>query len=189
MCHVQDATGAQSVRMDVIAAFEILCTEIEKPLYSYVRRLMNGSHDAEDVAQEALLRLFRAMQGGMRQRSPRSYAFSIAHNLAVDALRKNQRVRAPEPAQSHATDSATEQRLLREQIEHALAELPDNHRSALLLRDFGELSYAEIAETLGARAGQVKIWIYRARQRLSTLLDRDGQYIGTENIDVRTYRA
>lgn len=189
MYRAQDPIRAQSVQKDAIAAFETLCIQIEKPLYSYVRRLMNGSHDAEDIAQEALLRLFRAMQSGLRQRSPRSFAFSIAHNLAVDALRKNRRISVPELAPVRAADSATEQRLLREQIEHALAELPDNHRSALLLRDFGELSYAEIAETLGVQAGQVKIWIHRARQRLSTLLDRDGQYIGTQHIDVRTHRA
>ena len=189
MYRAQDTTRAPCVRKDSIAAFETLCAEMETPLYSYVRRLMNGSQDAEDIAQEALLRLFRTIQNGLGQRSPRSYAFSIAHNLAVDALRKSRRVSAPEPAPTHATDSVTEQRLLREQIEHALAELPENHRSALLLREFGELSYAEIAETLGVRAGQVKTWIHRARQRLSTLLDRDGQYIGTQNIDVRTHRA
>lgn len=189
MYRAQDTTRAQRVRRDAIDAFEALCTELETPLYSYVRRLMNGSPDAEDITQESLLRLFRAMQNGPSQRSPRSYAFSIAHNLAVDALRKEMRINVPEPAPAVSTDSSTERRLLREQIEHALAELPDNHRSALLLREFGELSYSEIAQALGVRESLVKIWIHRARQRLTGLLDRDGQYIGTQNLDVRTHRA
>lgn len=46
-----------------------------------------------------------------------------------------------------------------------------------MLRVWGELSYAEIADTLGATPAEVKIWLYRARKRLAELLDRDGQYI------------
>ena len=71
--------------------------------------------------------------------------------------------------------------MLREEIGRALADLPESHRSALMLREFGDLSYAEIAETLGVTTGVVKTWIYRARRRLADLLDRDGQYVGERN--------
>ena len=59
------------------------------------------------------------------------------------------------------------------------AEYMRAHRSAIMLREFGELSYGEIAEALATNEGCVKAWIYRARKRLAQLLDRDGQYVGT----------
>ncbi|MBP8128710.1 MAG: RNA polymerase sigma factor [Candidatus Hydrogenedentes bacterium] len=169
------------IRDEDIAAFETLCREIEAPLYSYIRKLLPGSPDAEDIAQEALLRLFAAMHNGRLRKSPRAYLFSIAHNLAVDACRarKHQPVPDAPPAVSAAANA--HRSLLREQMEHALGELPQDQRSALLLREFGGLSYAEIAETMKVDTGLVKIWLFRARQKLSTLLDHDGQYVGIRN--------
>ena len=70
-----------------------------------------------------------------------------------------------------------------EQIENALAELPENHRSALMLREFGELSYSEIAAALDATVDRVKVWIYRGRKQLAQLLDRDGQYVESNRHD------
>jgi DNA-directed RNA polymerase specialized sigma24 family protein len=53
-----------------------------------------------------------------------------------------------------------------------------------MLREFGELSYAEIAETLGASLAEVKVWIHRGRTRLTQLLDRDGQFVGKKCNDL-----
>jgi DNA-directed RNA polymerase specialized sigma24 family protein len=47
-----------------------------------------------------------------------------------------------------------------------------------MLREFGDLSYEEIAKTLGASLAEVKVWIHRGRKGLAQLLDRDGQYLG-----------
>lgn len=158
---------------------------IEAPLYSYALKLLRNRAEAEDVAQESLLRLFRAMNNGRLKQSPRAYVFSIAHNLAMDAHRAQARLAVlSSPAgasagQALTPSDAVENSLLREQLDQALAELNTDQRSALLLREFGELSYGEIAETLRVSVGQVKIWIYRGRRRLAELLDRDGQYIGT----------
>lgn len=173
--------GAQSVRKDATGVAGQVCREIEPPLRKYVQRITNGSDDAEDIIQEALLRLVQAIQDGGQQRSPRAYAFRIAHNLAVDAWREHARVVDAIQDAVPPASRETEVELLREQIERALAGLPENHRSALYLRELGELSYDEIADTMGVNVAQVKIWIYRARQKMKTLLDRDGQYIGGRN--------
>jgi RNA polymerase sigma-70 factor (ECF subfamily) len=157
-----------------------LCEEVEAPLYSYALRLSASRTEAEDITQESLLRLYRAMQNGRAPQSPRAYVFSIAHNLAIETYRRNSREPQLRPGTLAATDESTERSLLRAQIDRALADLPQGQRAALLLREFGELSYAEIAATLGATEAQVKVWIYRGRKKLATLLDRDGQYTGTE---------
>ncbi|MCC6145850.1 MAG: RNA polymerase sigma factor [Candidatus Hydrogenedentes bacterium] len=157
--------------------------EVEAPLFSYALRLTGSRPDAEDILQESLLRLFDRMQRGHSPESPRAYVFSIAHNLAMEVHRRNGRSADPRPATILAPDRQLERSLLRQEIDQALAELPQNHRSALLLREFGDLSYGEIALTLGVTEGQVKIWIHRGRKKLSTLLDRDGQYLGTASHD------
>ncbi len=161
------------------AAFEALCAELEGPLFNYALKQVRDWNDAEDIAQESLLRLLAAARRGKLKSSPRGYAFSIAHNLAVDLNRRRNRVIVLSPQRPAQPGRTAEQALLRDQVHRALAELPEDHRSALLLREFGGLSYAEIAAVLGASLEQVKVWIFRARRRLGELLDRDGQYVGT----------
>lgn len=170
-----------------VQAFETLCVQLEPPLYNYLLRLVKDHSEAEDLAQETLLRLYRMVRNGrlhLGKGSPRVLAFAIAHNLAVDFHRRVRNA-TPTGVSTAASPSArVERTLLREQMEKALADLPKSHRSALMLREFGGLSYAEIADTLDAAQGAVKTWIYRARRRLATLLDRDGQYVGEGNDDV-----
>ncbi|GMV93988.1 MAG: RNA polymerase sigma factor [Candidatus Hydrogenedentota bacterium] len=163
-----------------VNAFELLCTRLEGPLYGYAYGMVRNSHEAEDIVQESLFRLYQAMRarklrpGG----STRSFLFAIAHNLAADNRRRARPSVPLEDSFLAQHNGATESSLLREQLNRALADLPANHRSALMLREFGDLRYAEIAETLGASLDEVKVWIHRGRKRLATLLDRDGQYLG-----------
>ena len=160
-------------------AVESLCLHFERPLFGYLYGMLHNAHSAQDAVQETLLRLFRMTREGRLNGQPalvRSLVFSIAHNLAVDELRRGRQLPPPERETSSPPNPA-ERALAREQIDHALAHLPDSHRNALMLRVWGELSYAEIADTLGATPAEVKIWLYRARKRLAELLDHDGQYI------------
>ncbi len=164
-------------------AFDQFCRDIEPPLYSYLLRLVKQRPEAEDLAQETLLRVFQAAKAG-RLRSmgtgPRAFAFTTAHNLAIDLFRRNSRT-PPEPrAEEAPASNAAERSLLRDEIDKALAGLPANHASAILLREFGGLPYAEIAAIHGVSPGAVKTWIYRARRALAQVLDRDGQYIGDQ---------
>ncbi|MDX9972197.1 MAG: RNA polymerase sigma factor [FCB group bacterium] len=162
-------------------AFEAYCARIEGPLFGYAFGMTRSPQEAEDIVQESLLRLYRLLrQGGLRDfSSARSLVFTTAHNLSVDHVRRWRRRVVPivERRSARASEAA-EQALLREQVERAMAELPESHRAALMLREFGGLSYEEIASALGANRGEVRTWIYRARKRLAQLLDRDGQYIG-----------
>lgn len=164
-----------------IQAFEALCLRLEPLLYNYLLRLVKDCSEAEDLAQETLLRLYRTAQDGqlhLQKGSPRALTFSIAHNLAMDYHRRARNAASLEAPAVASAAAKAENALLRDQIDKAIADLPESHRSALMLREFGELTYAEIADTLGATQAAVKTWIYRARHRLAELLDRDGQYIG-----------
>jgi RNA polymerase sigma-70 factor (ECF subfamily) len=160
-------------------AVEYVCLYFEKPLFGYLYGMLRNAHSAQDAVQETLLRLFRMTREGRINGQPalmRSLVFSIAHNVAIDELRRTKNWAMPTRMPT-APPNPVESALAREQINQALAQVPASHREALMLRVWGELSYAEIAETLGATQAEVKIWLYRARKRLAELLDRDGQYI------------
>jgi RNA polymerase sigma factor (sigma-70 family) len=162
---------------DLFAAYT---ASVQRPLFAYAMRLLRNRHDAEDVAREALVRLFeQALSGKLRPdpRAIRALLFAIAHNLAVDENRRNNRLHHESVPESLSM-SGSGTNLLREELERAMSTLPAQHREALLLREYGGLSYAEIAEAMGISEGVVKVSIYRARHKLATLLDRDGQYTG-----------
>lgn len=163
-----------------VPAFEAFCARVEGSLFGYAFGMTRDAQEAEDIVQESLLRLYRVLRESRLRAagSARTLVFSIAHNLAVDHLRRRGRVVPLEDRRPAAASEAAERALLREQVEQALAELPESQRSALMLREFGGLAYAEIASALGASLDEVKVWIYRARKRLAQLLDRDGQYVG-----------
>jgi RNA polymerase sigma-70 factor (ECF subfamily) len=170
-----------------VSAFDTLCLTLEARLFSYVRHMLKDRCEAEDITQEALLRLYVAARQGKVKSGPRAYAFSTAHNLVVDLLRRSCRSARPEgevqdvSGPRNEASQSTEQGMLREEIEKALATLPETQRSAVMLREFGQLNYGEIAQALGASLDQVKVWIYRARKGLAQVLDRHGQFIGDQS--------
>lgn len=80
-------------------AVEALCLHFEKPLFGYLYGMLRNAHSAQDAVQETLLRLFRMTREGKLNGQPalvRSLVFSIAHNLAVDELRRGSAKPAPE---------------------------------------------------------------------------------------------
>ncbi len=165
-----------------LEAFDAFSRRLERPVFSYLLRLVRNRAEAEDLTQEAMLRLYKmARKQSIRNTggSPRSLVFRIAHNLAMDYYRKVRRQGELEAATPPPASRKAEAVLLRQQIDRALADLPEQHRNAIMLREFGDLSYQEIASTLGASLDQVKVWIHRARKKLATLLDKDGQYVGS----------
>ncbi|MBW7862853.1 MAG: RNA polymerase sigma factor [Candidatus Hydrogenedentes bacterium] len=166
--------------------FMSVCREIEAPLGAYIRKLLPGQHEADDIVQEALFRLWIALESKRLQSNPRAYAFSIAHNLVMDAHRSHKREQTN--SSSGAEQATIEQGdcLLREQIELALGELPQHYQRALWLRELEGLCYADIAKKMNANEGSVKIWIYRAKHKMRGLLNKDGEFVGARPSTVHT---
>lgn len=161
--------------------FERFCAGVQRQLLGYMHAWVRNDADAEELAQESLYRFYKMIQERKikpEKGSPRSLLFAIAHNLAADHRRRYRAVRSLDAAKNVAIDPTVAPALLRGQIEKALRRLPDNQRDAIMLREFGELTYLEIADAMNASLSEVKTWIYRSRRALAELLDRDGQYLG-----------
>lgn len=132
-----------------------------------------GRSVAQELAQECFLRLYRTPDDYLSIEEARFWLFRVARNLALNEIKKrNGRRRlfekivevfrpvqtSPEEECERVEASALVKRMLRS--------LPEHQRAILLLREGGELSYAEIAVTLGISESKVKVDIFRARQAL-----------------------
>ena len=171
-------------------AFEEFVSEYEKKIYTLALRQMGNSQDAEDITQEVFLRVYRNI-GTFRAESRLStWVYQITMNACIDATRRRSRrvevtpmytdedgeeqVPVELPDESYAPERVYEQTALRDQIREGLAHLSEEHRRILILRDINGLSYTEIGEVLGLSEGTVKSRLFRARDRMCTLLRAHG---------------
>ena len=127
-------------------AFEQLFARYRGPLYGFFRRRLQGDQRAEDLTQETFVAVIRASARYEPRALVRTYLYSIAMNLLAAERRKQFRDSppgelAPEPVTNHAPDAAL-------WIRQALERLDDSEREILMLREYEQLSYAEIAELI-----------------------------------------
>jgi len=158
-------------------AFDEIVKRYQRRVYATAVRIVRRHDVADDVVQEAFLRAHQALGRFDLSRPFGPWICRIAANLAVNHVRSprareeglpeaHAETRSREPGPLGALLDAEGARVL----EAALAELPQEQRAVLVLRAVEELSYAEIAESLGISAGTVMSRLYRARERLALAL-------------------
>jgi len=150
-------------------------TEIDRRyrdrLLAYVRRMSAGA-DAEDVVQDVLARAYTALRADDRPMALRAWLYRVAHNRCLDVLRgAPARVVLTEDIDLGAA-SATLPELVagRERLRQVVADiqdLPDQQRSALIIRELEGLSYEELAEALDTTVPAIKSLLVRARMNLA----------------------
>jgi RNA polymerase sigma-70 factor (ECF subfamily) len=151
-------------------------------LYGYAMVLSRNSAEAEDLVQEACLRALRGMDGLRSGDSAKSWLFTILRNTWLNQLRHRRTApdlidldadenRAYEPADA-AQNPHREyvSRVEREQVRAAIQQLPVEFREIVILREYEELSYQEIAAILNCPVGTVMSRLARARAKLRDLL-------------------
>jgi RNA polymerase sigma factor (sigma-70 family) len=155
-------------------------------LVAFLRTLVApATADAEDLAQEALLRAVRARRTYDPARPILSWLRTIAANVAIDVLRRRARVRfvsldpahadcveaADDSARTAAETRAIEEVRLVSELRRALEELPDAERRAFVLFYEEGRKVDAIARLMGAPVGTVKCWLHRGRERLRVRLE------------------
>ena len=169
-------------------AFEALMERYKRPILNFVFRIIGEASEAEDVAQDVFVRVYRAIhQPGLRRTTGEfsTWLFRVARNAALDCLRRRKR----HPAESltaledhgetlvGAGSTAAEEAAAEEtgeQIAAAVDLLPEDQRTALVLAEYEGLPYSQIAGVLKCSRKSVEARLYRARrflrQRLARLL-------------------
>ncbi len=174
-------------------AFDELVGPHEKRVYALCLRMLGDREDALDCAQEAMLRIWRALSSYRRQASFSTWVYRIATNTCLDFLRKK-KVRPSvsldaltDAGFSPADDSArpdlhAEGLAQRQALSEGIASLPPEMRAALVLRDVQGFSYEEVSAILDAPLGTVKSRINRAREKLRSILFQDAELFGQAHV-------
>jgi RNA polymerase sigma-70 factor, ECF subfamily len=176
-----EATRLRSGDMEVIAQ---LVERYQHRLYRYLLRLVSRPSTAEDLFQQTWLRVMERIQYYDPRRSFEGWLFAVAHNLAIDHLRRRQPESLDEPLPSGETQSdltrsvnpgALELFLSKERagcVLEAIAELPTAFREVITLRFEEEMKLEEIATVLAMPMGTVKTRLHRALKALRLILEK-----------------
>ena len=171
-------------------AFQELVKRFQKNVFALLYQLAPEWRDLNDLAQEVFIRVYRGIHNLRNPKIFRSWLNQIVLNLFYDELRKRpRRIKTVSMDQSFEDDSGesefykeikdsklkpdeiTSNIETRNAIKAAMAQLPEQFRTAIVLRELQGLQYEEIAELLGCALGTVKSRIWRARERLQVILE------------------
>ena len=178
----------QRVRADEPGAFEELVRAYQHRLVAVMHHLVGSPEEAEDLAQEVFLRVYRSRKKYRARSKFSTWLFTIANNLALNCLRARQRKPVvhlatgdsgplgPRPAEQVVPDAGTgpvqkvQKQELAAVIRQALDGLNERQRVAVVLNKFEDMNYAEIAEVMGLTTKAVKSLLSRARTNLRAAL-------------------
>jgi len=156
-------------------SFRLLVQRYQKPVIRMIANLINDRHICEDIAQEVFLAAYRKLPSFDPARSSFStWLFTIAKNKSITAMKKRRISTVSNPPDnpdfSDPADSLIRDELFIE-LDKALKSLSPGHRRALVLAEFENLPYEQIAQIEGVRIGTIKSRINRAKHRLRSVLD------------------
>ncbi|HZB02703.1 MAG TPA: sigma-70 family RNA polymerase sigma factor [Actinomycetota bacterium] len=155
-------------------AFVELVDGTYRQVYTLAVRLVGDRHEAEDVAQEAYLRVHRSLRTFRGDSSFQTWLYRIVANTAMTHLRKRGRfgdlADEPETVLRLADSRPPEGEVDTDHVRVALNALPDAQRVILLMKDAYGFSCREIADEMGVSEGAVKVRLHRARRRLKDSL-------------------
>lgn len=145
-------------------------------MYTQAYRLVRDRQDAEDVSQDAYLRVFRGLDGFREEARFETWLYRIVANAAMNHLRKRSRFGEVLPEiedvrlDPESSARPAQEVVDRELLDAALGQLPDAARAVVVLKDVYGLSCLEIGRRVGASEGAVKVRLHRARRRLKDAL-------------------
>jgi RNA polymerase sigma-70 factor, ECF subfamily len=168
-------------------SFNELILRWERPIYALAYRTIGREEDARDVCQETFLRAFRALPGFRGQAKFSSWLYRIALNLCRDWIRRERRaqiVQAPENVDlvelasalepSETVEDLVTRKDLARVVERAMANLPEEQRTAIVLKEYHGLTFQEIADLVGCPLSTVKTRLYQGLTVLRRELAKSG---------------
>jgi RNA polymerase sigma-70 factor, ECF subfamily len=173
-----------------VDSFNQLILRWERPIYALAYRVIGREEDARDVCQETFLRAYRALPGFKGEAKFSSWVYRIALNLCRDWIRKQRRnpvqqlpedldvleaAAATEPSES--VEDLVARRELTAVVEDAMAGLPEEQRTAIVLKEYHGMTFQEIADLQGCPLSTVKTRLYQGLSVLRRQLERQGQLV------------
>jgi RNA polymerase sigma-70 factor (ECF subfamily) len=190
LANLPDADVVRLAQQGRETAFRELVRRYERPVFSLIFRMVRDRETAEDLAQDAFIKVLNHIERYSPEFKFSSWLFKIANNVAIDHLRRRRLDTVSLDGSPHASSAAEieatsfdavarqetaleeiESRELGSAIEQAIAKLRPEYRACIMLRHVEGRSYEEIAATLDLPLGTVKTYIHRARHELRRALE------------------
>ncbi len=180
-----DASLVKAARNGELAAFEELVFRHRDPVYARAFSMTRNEQDAIDLSQEAWIKGWQRLGQFQGDSSFMTWMTRIVINLCLDHLRKQKRHRADSieamddenggverqmPVVTVNPTAGLERAELRQKIDGALGQLTAEHRTVLVLHEFEDMEYKEIAKTVGCSMGTVMSRLFYARRKMAALL-------------------
>lgn len=164
--------AAQSGDRDALIT---LLRDIEQHVYKTAYYILNNEQDALDAAQEALIRIYTKINSYEEKAQFKTWVQRIVTNICIDKFRRTKStvsIEEHEMVFEGRQDVEHEVMLtyVSQDVQEAISQLPEHHRTVIVLRYLQELSYNEIADCLDLPLNTVKSYLFRARQQLQNLL-------------------
>lgn len=178
-----DSQIIREVKDGNVECYAELITRYEKKIYAFVINILRPYRDealAEDLCQETFYKAFKSLMTFRDDDALFStWLYTIARNTVISELRRSKNtevyIEDTNAFSIHSSDVLPEQKLLQEErsgmIRDAINHLPENQRSAIILREYEEMDYKEIATILGLTVSSVKSLLFRARQSIKVQLE------------------
>jgi RNA polymerase sigma-70 factor (ECF subfamily) len=176
-----DSEIVRQIQSGEATAFDELMRRYKHPVVNFVFRMLGNAQDADEIAQDVFVRVYQNLDTYRPETKFSTWLFALARNAAIDRLRWRARhptesiESAPETSASSGTAEDVSAREIGEQIAAAVAKLPEDQRTAIVLAEYHGMSYAEIAAVMRCSEKSVESRLYRAKQtlreRLQPLLD------------------
>jgi len=180
-----DQTLVRAAQRGDMAAFEELVARHRDKIYARAYSMMRNEEDAIDLSQEAWVKGWQRLAQFQGESSFGTWMTRIVINLCLDQLRKQKRQRTESIEAMDEESGGVERQMpvvtvnptaglergeLRQRIDRALGQLSYEHRTVLVLHEFEEMEYKEIAKTMGCSIGTVMSRLFYARRKLAVLL-------------------
>ena len=180
-----DQTLVRAAQRGDTAAFEELVARHRDKIYARAFTMMRNEEEAIDLSQEAWVKGWQRLNQFQGDASFGTWMTRIVINLCLDQLRKQKRQRTESieamdeesggverqmPVVTVNPTAGLERAELRQRIDRALAQLSHEHRTAIVLHEFEEMEYKEIAKTMGCSIGTVMSRLFYARRKMAALL-------------------
>jgi RNA polymerase sigma-70 factor, ECF subfamily len=181
----EDATLVREAQQGEMDAFEELVGRHRDKIYARAYSMMRSEDDAIDLSQEAWVKGWQRLEQFHGESSFATWMTRIVINLCLDQLRKQKRHREESIEEMDQETGGVERQMpvvivnptaglereeLRKRIDQALGQLSKEHRTVLVLHEFQEMEYKEIAKTMGCSIGTVMSRLFYARRKLAGLL-------------------
>ncbi|MBI5635007.1 MAG: RNA polymerase sigma factor [Nitrospirae bacterium] len=164
------------IRKGDAKAFELLIARHQRAVYNLALRFLNDSDEAEDVAQDVFIRIYKAAATYTPDAKFTTWLYTIVRNLCFNVLRSRRQAvivsvddeALPElPAQNEDPVKRITRQQLRKKVIHAVGRLPENMRLAVILSKYHGLSYDEVAGIMGCSVNAIKLRVHRAKALLA----------------------